>query len=262
MAALTWGDVGTRKYESGLDRGVLYVNDSGFAWSGLVSVDENPSGGEIESYYIDGVLYLNSGGIEDFGASIAAFYSPAEFDACEGIGVAEPGFLAAQQRRKPFGLSYRTRIGNDTEATSFGYKIHLIYNALVAPPKRGYRTQSDTVDPGLLTWDFVAKPVTVPGLTRSAHIIIDSTSAPAFALIELEAILYGTSELEPRLPTPEEIASMFEGTSEFTVTDLGGGFFSISGSSIEVGIIDVGVFQIDSDGVTEVDSDHYEITSP
>jgi hypothetical protein len=262
MATLVWGAIGTRKYETGLDRGVVYIDEVGFSWSGLVSVDENPTGGEVESYYIDGVLYMNSPGIEDFGASISAFYSPVEFDACEGVGVSQPGFLAGQQRRKAFGLSYRTRIGNDTEAANYGYKIHLIYNAVVAPPKRGYKTQGEKIDPSLLSWDFRAKPVPIPGLMRSAHIIIDSTSAPAFGLIELENILYGTSEIDPRLPTPEEISAMFEGTSEFTVTDLGGGSFRISGSSIEVAIIDEGVYQIDSDGVTLTGPDTYEITSP
>lgn len=260
MATLTWGDVGTRKYEAGVDRGVLYVDSTGVSWNGLVSVDETPSGGEVEPFYLDGVQYMNSGNVEDFAATISAYYSPQEFDPCEGIAVVQPGMLVTQQRRKSFGLSYRTRIGNDLDP-NHAYKIHLIYNALLNPPQKSYKTIAETTDPSLLKWDFTVKPVNIPGAMRSAHIIIDTTTAPAFALIELESILYGTSEADPRLPTPEEISTMFEGTDEFTVTGLGDGLFSISGSSIQVSLLDDGVYQISADGVTEVDDDTYEITS-
>jgi hypothetical protein len=262
MATLTWGDSGTRRYETGVDRGVLFVEDAGVAWNGLVSVDENPSGGDVEAYYIDGIQYMNSADVEDFGATIGALYSPAEFDACEGIIAVELGMYASQQKRKPFSLSYRTRIGNDLDGPVKGYKIHIIYNALLAPPKRTYKTIGETLDPSVLSWSFTVKPVAIPGLLPSAHLIIDSTEAPAFGLFELESILYGTSDTDPRLPLPDEIAAMFEGTSEFTVTDLGGGEFRISGSSIEVSLLDTGVYQIDSIGVTLVDPDTYEITSP
>lgn len=261
MASLSWNDIGTRLYNAGIDRGVLYVDDIGVSWNGLVSVDETSSGSDNELLYIDGVQYLNSGNIEDFSATLSAYYSPKEFDQCEGLGQVHPGFFAAQQRRKPFGLCYRTKIGNDTEQSDYGYKLHLIYNALVAPVQKSYKTIGDVADPSLLKWDFTVKPVTVPGAVRSAHLIIDSRDAPPFALIELESILYGTSEVDPRLPTAEEIATMFEGTEEFTVTDLGGGSFHISGSSLEVVLLDEGVYQISASGVVDNGDGSYDISS-
>lgn len=104
MTRLSWGNVGERYYESGVDRGVLYVAGAGVAWNGLVSVDENPTGGEARPFYIDGIKYLNLPAKEEFEATISALYSPVEFDQCDGVGSMAPGLSAGQQRRKPFGL--------------------------------------------------------------------------------------------------------------------------------------------------------------
>jgi len=52
MARLTWDNTGERLYETGVDRGVLYIPDGngaysdGVAWNGLTTVTESPSGAE------------------------------------------------------------------------------------------------------------------------------------------------------------------------------------------------------------------------
>lgn len=244
MAQLVWDNVGERYYEAGVDRGVLYVSGAGVPWSGLVSVDESPSGGEAKPFYIDGVKYLNLSAKEEFEATISAFYSPEEFDQCDGLGSLSLGLSAGQQRRKEFGLSYRTRLGNDLLGTDYGYKIHLIYNALVAPTTKNYATISADTEVPTLNWPITTKPVTVPGMTHSAHIVVDASKVTRAALEEIEKALYGTVDVPARLPTPQEILDMLTTADQFTVTDLGGGRFRVSGRNENILLASPGVYQI------------------
>jgi hypothetical protein len=263
VTRLAWDAVGTRFYETGVDRGVLYVTGSdGVPWSGLVSIDESPSGGDADAFYIDGVKYLNRSKREEFEATINAFYSPKEFDACEGVGAFRVGVFVAQQRRMSFGLSYRTKIGNDVDRDNHGYKIHIIYNALVSPAQRSHGTQSDSNDISVLSWGITTRPVRVPGFMYSAHLIIDSTLVPSFALTSLENILYGDESHAARLPDPVEIAGLFEDSVEFTVTDTGDGdSFEISGSELSVFEGPTDTFTLTSGGVSLISSDIAELTS-
>lgn len=248
MTQLTWDEVGQRFYEIGVDRGVLYVDDEGYAWSGLVSVEESPSGGEARAYYIDGVKYLNLSAKEEFEATITAFYSPPEFDECDGVGLLQPGLHVAQQKRKSFGLTYRTRIGNDTEGFEHGYKLHIIYNALATPAQRNYATMNDNPEAPLLSWSMTTKPIVVPGMARSAHFIIDSNQAIPNAVSNLEEILYGTATTPPMLPTPEQLIGLFTPPFDFLVEDLGGGVFRIS-SGLAVIDLGEGAFRITHEDV-------------
>lgn len=262
MTQLVWHEVGGHLFETGVDRGVLYVDDVGYAWNGLVSVDVAPTGGEPKPHYLDGVKYLNLSGREEFGATISAFYSPPEFDECDGMGEPRPGLLAGQQRRKSFGFSYRTKVGNNIDGVNHGYKIHIVYNALAAPTQRNYNTLSEDPEPALLDWSITTKPRPVPGMVNSSYLVIDTTRASAFGVGELEAILYGTELAAPRLPAPDEIVSIFTDASTFLVTDLGGDLFQISGSDLAVFEMSPGVFQITSDTVVPIDADRAEISSP
>lgn len=261
MARLEWSAVGQRYYEAGVDRGVLYVDDAGYPWNGLVSIDESPTGGEERAYYCDGVKYLNLAAKEEFKATINAFYSPRAFDACDGLVSVRPGLFASQQRRKSFGLSYRSRIGNDTSGTNHGYKIHIVYNALAAPAPRRYATESDEPSPASLSWTISTKAVAVPDADRSSHLIIDTTEAPSYVVSLLEDILYGNSLNAPRLPAPDEIAALFDDDTEFTVTDLGGGEFEIEGSDMAVQMLSTGVYQITHDNVVALDEGRAQISS-
>lgn len=262
MSQLVWDSVGERFYESGVDRGVLYIDGLGVPWSGLTSVEEAPSGGDARPFYIDGVKYLNLAAREEFVATINAFYSPVEFDQCEGIGSVVLGLNAGQQRRKPFSFSYRTKIGNDLAGADYGYKIHIVYNALVAPTTRTYESISDSAEIPVLSWPVTTTPVVIPGMTRSAHITIDSTKISKAGLAEIERILYGSETTSAVLPTPTQIVDALTNADEFTVTDLGGGMFSISGSIENVLEASPGVYEIIHDtAVIILDADSAEISS-
>jgi hypothetical protein len=217
MTQLTWDAVGERRFETGVDHGVLYiptdgVYDLGVAWNGLTTVTESPSGAEAQPQYADNIKYLNLMSAEDFGATIEAFTYPSEFEQCDGSASPTPGVTIGQQTRKPFGFSYRTLVGNDTEGTDHGYKLHLVYGALAAPSEKARTTVNDSPEAVTFSWAVTTTPVAVPGFKPSATLTIDSTEVDADALAALEAILYGTEGAEPRLPLPGEVFALFDST--------------------------------------------------
>lgn len=217
MAVLEWDQVGTRFYETGVDRGVLYIPtdgayDDGFAWNGLTTVTESPTGAEATPTYADNIKYLNLLSAEQFGATIEAYTYPDEFGQCDGTASPEPGLAIGQQTRKHFGLAYRTQVGNDVDGTDYGYKLHLIYGALASPSEKAYASINDTPEAIGFSWDVSTSPVDVPGHKPSSQLVIDSTKMDADALAELELILYGDEAVDPRLPLPSEILDIFSGT--------------------------------------------------
>lgn len=217
MTKLVWDAVGERRYETGLDHGVLYlVNNSGeydrgYAWNGLTSLSESPSGAEATPQYADNIKYLNLMSAEEFGGTLEAFTYPDEFAECDGTAEPIPGVTIGQQTRKLFGLAYRTLIGNDTQGTDHGYKIHLIYGAQAAPSEKAYTTVNDSPEALTFSWELTTTAVPVEGFKPSATLIIDSTSVPADKMKELEDILYGTAGSTPRLPLPTEVLAILNG---------------------------------------------------
>lgn len=209
MTELTWGSRGERFYETGIDRGVLYLNDTGVAWNGLVSVTENPSGGETTAYYQDGIRYISEPAAEEYEAVLQAFSSPSEFDLCDGMTSLKTGLFAAHQPRKTFELCYRTLIGNDGDAEDRGYKLHFIYQALASPSERDNTTISNDTSPIIFSWDITTTPILVPGNKPTAHLFVDSRITNSYILAELERILYGSEGVNPRLPSPAELIEMF-----------------------------------------------------
>lgn len=210
MPRLIWGAVGERYYEIGVDRGVLYVGlDAGVAWTGLISVSESPTGGDPKPFYIDGMKYLNLAGREEFVATINAFSSPLEFGPCDGTMAIQNGLFITQQPRIPFGLSYRTQLGNDVDGLSHAYKIHLVYNALAAPSSRSNNSVGDTTDPIDFSWAITTLPPAITGYKPAAHFVIDSRFVTGTILADIEDILYGSEALQARLPTVSELVAMF-----------------------------------------------------
>jgi len=214
---LTWDGVGEKTYETGVDHGVLYipsnlgVYDTGFAWNGLVSVTESPSGAEPNKQYADNIVYLNLLSAEEFGGTIEAFTYPPEFGQCDGTIEAETGVQLGQQSRKSFGMSFRTKIGNDVDGVDHGYKLHLVYGALVSPSEKAYQTINESPEAITFSWEFTTTPAPVTGFKPTALIVIDSTLADPTDLAALEAILYGdsTGPVQPELPTPDEVLALF-----------------------------------------------------
>lgn len=218
MAPLTWDQVGERTYETGVDHGVLYLPDNvgnyenGVAWNGLTTITESPSGAEASAQYADNIKYLNLISAESFGATIEAFTYPDEFAECDGTAEPEPGVAIGQQGRKPFGLCYRTRVGNDLEGPGHGYKLHLLYGCQAAPSEKAYGTMNDSPEAIAFSWDVTTSPVPVTGFEPTALITIDSTKVDPTALGLLEDALYGDEATDPRLPLPNEVLAMFSGT--------------------------------------------------
>lgn len=217
MAKLTWDAIGERFYETGVDHGVLYPQSAGtyplgVPWNGLTAVTESPSGAEATPQYADNIKYLNLVSAEEFGGTIEAFTYPDEFLECDGTASPSEGLAVGQQPRKPFGLSYRTLVGNDTEATDYGYKLHLIYGAMATPSEKAYATVNDTPEAITFSWELTTTSVPVEGYKPTATLTIDSTKVDATALESLEAILYGDESEEARLPLPDEVITLFEDT--------------------------------------------------
>ena len=214
MAKLSWDKTGERFYETGTKKGVLYLMDetgaysNGVAWDGLTAVTESPSGAEATALFADDIKYLSLISAEDFAATIEAYQSPKEFDECDGSAEIAPGVTIGQQKRKTFGFSFQTIVGNDSAGNDLGYKIHLIYGATAAPSERAYTTVNDSPEAMTLSWELTTTPVSVTGFKPTAHVEIDSTKIDASKLAALEAILYGSDSEEARLPLPDEIVEL------------------------------------------------------
>lgn len=216
MTVLQWDAVGARTFESGVDRGVLYipngsgVYDNGVAWNGLTTVTESPSGAEASPQYADNIKYLNLISAEQFGATVEAFTYPPEFAQFDGAVVVN-GVSVGQQSRKQFGLSYRTLVGDDVSGTDKGYKLHLVYGCLAAPSERAYATINDSPEALAMSWELTTTPVSVTGLKPTAQLVIDSTKELPANMTALTNALWGTPGSAPRLPLPDEVISMFAG---------------------------------------------------
>lgn len=210
MPRLSWSATGERFYETGVDRGVLYVGDqAGVAWTGLISVSESPSGGEARPHYLDGVKFLNISVAEEFEATINTFSSPPEFASCDGLSSIKNGLFVTQQPRKSFGLCYRTKLGNDVDGPDHGYKIHIVYNALAAPSQRDNNTLGDSVDPSTSSWQITTLPPSSTGYKPTAHMIVDSRYTVSSVLASVENVLYGSDVNSARLPTQAELITIF-----------------------------------------------------
>jgi hypothetical protein len=217
MSKIVWDKSGERFYETGVKNGVLYTKTGaadgavwkGVAWNGLTAVTESPSGAEASPLYADDIKYLNLMSNEEFGGTIEAYTYPDEFMACNGEGELAKGITIGQQSRKEFGFCYRTTLGNDTDGNDYGYKLHIVYNALASVSEKAYASVNDSPEAITFSWEFTTTPVEVEGYKPTACVTIDSTKVDAEKLKALEAKLYGSESEEPTLPYPAEIATMF-----------------------------------------------------
>lgn len=215
MSRIQWDNVGERKFETGIDRVVLYpANDDGtypkgVAWNGITSIAESPSGAEDTALYADNIKYLNLKSAEEYGTTIEAYTYPDEWEECDGTATLAAGVKLGQQTRKGFGLSYRTRVGNDVKNDSYGYKIHLVYGCSASPSERSFQTVNDSPEAITFSWSVSTTPVLLDGFKAVSLITIDSTKVDADKLKALEDILYGTEDKEAKLPLPSEIKELF-----------------------------------------------------
>lgn len=214
MAKLVWDKTGERFYETGVKKGVLYPQAAGgtypkgVPWNGLTAVTESPSGAEPTPLYADDIKYLNLMSAEEFGATVEAYTSPDEFAECDGRAAIAKGVSIGQQKRKAFGMSYVTTLGNDVDGNDHAYQIHLIYGALAAPSEKAYASINDSPEAMTLSWELSTTPVEVPGFEPTASVTIDSRNVDPTKLAALEAVLYGSDSEEARLPLPAEIITL------------------------------------------------------
>lgn len=220
MSRLQWDQTGEKQFEKGTDRGVLFPMTAagkygtGVAWNGLTGVTEKPDGAEPNDLYADNIKYASIRSAETFGGTIEAYTYPDEFAECDGSAAVVDGVYVGQQKRKAFGFSYRTNIGNDVDDEA-GYKLHVVYNATASPSEKGYETENDSPDAITFSWEFDTTPVdigTIDGkdYKPTATITIDSTKVDKEKLKAFEDILYGTEEKESSLPSPREVIEHFK----------------------------------------------------
>lgn len=224
MTKLKWDQPDDRIYETGVKYGVLYPQNNGVyaegvAWNGLTAVTESPSGAEFTPLYADDIKYLNLQSVEEFGATVEAYTYPDEWAACDGSATIAGGVTIGQQPRKPFGLCYRTTVGNASEGIDYGYKIHLIYGATASPSERNYNTVNDSPEATTLSWELTTTPVEISGFKSTASLVIDSTKADPTKLSQLEDILYGSAGTQPRLPLPDEVADLMGDSSVYAISN-------------------------------------------
>ena len=218
MSKLIWDAVGERQYETGVEQAAIFPMaadgnySTGEAWNGLTAVTESPSGAEATNLYANNKKYGELTSAEEFGGTIEAYMYPDGFAECNGEKELTAGVSLTQQARKAFGLVYKTLIGNDVVGTKYGYKLHFVYNAKAKPSEKANNTVNDSPEAGTMSWEFTTTPVTVEGFDPTAHVIVDSTKVDAAKLKALEEVIYGTESAEARMPLPDEIAGIIDGT--------------------------------------------------
>lgn len=239
MAVLVWDVPESRKYESGLDRGVLYLFDgSGVPWNGLTSVVEKFDRKTSPVYY-DGMKISELVSLGYFSASMEAVTYPDEFLTYEGYDALRRGVFISDQISKTFGLCYRTRTGNALDPGK-GYKIHILYNVTAIPDDVTYNTASDKLDAAVFKWDIVAIPEEVPGFAPTAHIILDSTTIDPWLLEELEAMLYGSTTSDSALIPMDDLIQIMTEWYRIKIIDNGDGTWTaISERDVSIMIDDI-----------------------
>ena len=230
---LTWDGIGEKRFETGVDHGVLYmpneegVYDDGVAWNGLTGVSQTPTGAESNKTYADNIVYGNLISAEEFGATVTAYTYPDEFAAFNGEVIVAPGVTIGQQPRRTFGFSYRSLVGDDIVGQAAGYKLHLVYGLTAAPSEKAYATVNDSPEMIEFSWEFTSVPVGVTDYAQTSVIEVDSTTTDPDALATLEDLLYGASG-DPQLPTPDEVIAIVGGTPTATNVTVTGGVDSVA----------------------------------
>jgi len=246
MTRISWNAPSDRFFDAGLDRGVLFLKDGRVvAWNGLTGVEE--SGAEGASvYYIDGRPFLYLPKPKEYEATLKAFTYPDEFSEIMGLAEVADGMYLDSQMGDSFSLSYRTLVGNGIDGINHGYKIHLVYNAVVTPQNIARETLSDSINPTEFSWQIQAVPVRVEGFRPTAHIIIDTRHMGAKKIAQLEALIYGDDVTEPSMPQPQAVFDLLNYGDTIIITDNGDGTYNAEGSYANVYMVAPGVFRIDN----------------
>ena len=260
MTALVWDATGEKVYEDGLDRGVLYVQNKGVVWNGLVSVDD-AGVDSVAPVYIDGIKIRNVVAFGDFEATLTAYTYPDEFMLCDGFELHERMYIDTQNRQE-FGLTYRTGVGNDIAGQGHAYKLHLVYNLTAMPDTKTYKTMSLSPEPVEFSWILHSRPVEMEGYRPTAHFIIDSRLWDPEMLAAFEELLYGTATSPPTLPPFETLIELVNPLTELLIVDEGSGEWSgIDLNANNLSFPQTEVFEIDAPTVVMIDADTFEVST-
>lgn len=220
MARIQWDQPTEKLYETGVDRGVLFVKkddgtyDKGVGWNGLTAVTDSPSGAEETALYANNRKYLGLFSAEEYGCTIECYTYPDAWNECDGSIDLIPGVRAGQQTHRGFGFTYRTLIGNDAQGDKYGYKIHIVYNCTASPSEKSYATVNDSPEAITFSYEVATTTVDIQTLVDgkkakpSATIVIDSTMLTKTQLDAIEDKLYGTANSDPTLLSPDEIVAL------------------------------------------------------
>lgn len=207
MTVLVWDKPGDRRFQTGVDRGVLYPpNGPAVPWNGLTSVAEN-LGREVKSYYSDGIKYLDHEVIGAYSAKLAAFTYPDELDELVGVSAYAPGVFLHDQRSHSFHITYRTREGDDLDPER-AYRIHVVYNVLATPSDTTMNTLADSISLSPFEWTLQGTPPAMLGAHPTCHISLHSRLIDSDALETLEGLLYGTESTSPDLPSAVDLLAL------------------------------------------------------
>lgn len=213
MAKLIWDADGTRKFHAGVSHGVVYPKadgsgyDKGAAWNGLTGVTESPSGAEPNDLWADNQKYARLISGEDYAFTIEAYMYPEEFEPCDGFGTPVKGVRVGQQKRKAFGFTWQTKVGDD-EDSDRGHIIHVVWNATAQPSERSHETMNDSPDAETFSWECDTVPTNIEGFKAAAAMEFDSTVLSAKVMKAIEDKLYGDGENEAELPTPDDLIQL------------------------------------------------------
>lgn len=246
MSKLEWDKTGEKKYETGIDKGVLFLlrygrYSDGQAWNGLVNVNESPSGAEPSPFYADNIKYLNLISVEELGLSIEAYAYPQNFNECLGKSEIAKGVFIGQQRQHHFGFIYRTLMGNDTDGTDHGYKINIIFDCLTSPSENAHNTINESPEASTFSWDISTVPQMIEGYKPSAKLTLTSTDFKKSGLYNvfryIEGMIYGTDKTNSKLPKIQEIVEAFE-TQMYLRDNSNNVLLDSSGKKIQTRVFD------------------------
>lgn len=213
MSRLIWDAIGEKFYEMGTKMGVLYPMkedgsyENGVAWNGLTAVTESPSGAEETKLYADDIKYASLRSAEEYDYTIEAYTYPEEWEPCDGSAQVAAGVTIGQQKRKGFGFSWVTTVGNDV-TDEVGKKIHIAWNSTASPSEKSYASINDSPDAITFSWECSTSPVNVSGFRPTSHMEIDCSKLKADTVKAIEDKLWGTENAEATLPTPAEIITL------------------------------------------------------
>lgn len=266
MSKIEWNSVGNRRFEVGLDRGVLYIPDKSTAvpWNGLTAVDET-SDSTIEPLYFNGVKYYDYVSRGDYKGVLKAYTYPDEFELYDGVlqSPANGIYITGQVPTSTFHLSYRTMVGDDINGYDRGYKIHVLYNLTAKPSNKSYRTMGGRAESAFeFSWDLSSVPVDAFNLRPTSHIIFDTTKMHELSIYEIERTLYGTDEEKPQVLSIDEFEDMSQFAADIQILDNGDESWSAIGSDYFIKTnLKFGQFTIHEANATYTDENTYTISS-